>query len=597
MRADYVTDYANKVLDGKIIAGPSVRAACRRHLRDIDIAGDKGWKFDLPAANKVFGFFEECLFLKDGQFDGLPFRLQPPQKFILGSLFGWKIADGTRRFRTFYGEMGKGSGKSPLSGGVGLYCLTADDEPSAEVYFGAPTKDQAKVAFNDCVGFVDRNPDLAAVLRKVGENPVEALKYPELDGEMKPVSSDGKKKSGFRPSLVIVDEVHELGRDDQLIVMLRKGFKSRRNPLLFMITNSGYDKLSICWREHERGQKVLAGVDLGDEEDEEFKAAADATFVFICDLDAGDDPLKDETCWPKANPMLDVIVPKRQLRLEVSEAKLKPDEINDLLRLNFCVWTSARASWMSRELWESCETEFTHDEILELEGALCFGGLDLSMKNDLTALVLVFPTADGRFKVMSWFFAPRIGLKDRCKRDGVPYDRWADEGHLILTDGPIVDYSVLAKKLLSLDEQYEIKWVAFDPYKIDDLRRECTKIQCKIELKEHGQSARMTRQTGFWMPGSISALEEAILTGKMRINSNPVLTMCAMSAESRTVDDQGNRLFCKQKSTRRIDGVVALAMAMGAYGKSLGQKKRRSIYEQIAEQRKAEESADAPQSA
>lgn len=594
MRIDPVRDYANKVLDGKIIAGPSVRAAAARHLKDLDCGSSRGLRFDLDAAEHVFGFFEECLRLRDGQFDGQPFRLAPSQKFVLGNLFGWKNDDGTRRFRQCYDEEAKGNGKTPLAAGVGLLLLCADNEASAEIYFGGPTKDQAFIGFNDAVGFVDRNEDLAEKIRKKGENPVEGLSYPEMSGVLAPISADATKKSGYRPSGVVIDEVHELGKNEGLIDMLRAGFKFRRNPLLFMITNSGYDRLTVCWKLHEKGQKVAAGV-----EDD------DAFFAFICELDKGDDPLKDEKCWPKANPLLGITTTKVYLRNEMKQMRSN-GKINLCLRLNFCQWTSAESAWLPPEVWSRVLYDHTPADIERLRHLPCWGALDLSRVRDLTALTLMFLNEDQTLDALSWFWTPAEGIAERSETDGAPYEDWAnpdwedqagEDPFLIATPGPEVDYGYVSEKLKTLNGIFDIKGVTFDPYEIVRMRRALDDVSCEVPLFEHTQGARMTRQTGLWMPGSINLLESSIYQGKIRIQRSPVMTMCAMSAVCHPIDPMGNRIFSKQKATRRIDGAVTLAMARGALEKKLGKVKRRSIYEQIAEQRKAEESADAPQSA
>ncbi len=165
---DRVNAYAQAVLDGDIVAGPHVRNACRRHFDDLSNAHERGIYWEDRAARRVFNFFERKLKLSEGQFENEPFILQPMQEFILGSLFGWKRQDGTRRFRRAYIEAGKGCGKSPLVGGIGLYGLVYDDEPGAQVYAAAATKEQASILFRDAVKMVRQSPDLNAKLKPSG---------------------------------------------------------------------------------------------------------------------------------------------------------------------------------------------------------------------------------------------------------------------------------------------------------------------------------------------------------------------------------------------------------------------------------------------
>lgn len=562
MAFDPVKDYANKVLDGKIIAGPSVRAACARHLRDLDTASQRKMYWDLDAARHVFGFFDECLKLRDGQFEGRPFSLEASQKFTIGSIFGWKNDDGSRRFRQVYEEIAKGAGKSPKAAGVGLYLFCADDEAAAEVYFAGPTKDQAQICFRDAVGFVERDEELSTAIRPRGENPVEELFYGETQSFLRPISADARKKSGYRPSGVVIDELHELGRNEDLIHMLRAGFKFRRNPLLFMITNSGFDRQTVCWRYHEHAIKVAAGVETDD-----------SFFSFVCELDKGDDPLKDEKCWPKTNPLLGVTVSKHYIRNEIRQSRAS-GQINKCLRLNFCVWTGAESSWIAPSVWDQALYDYTPAHIEAMRGRKCIGGLDLSTKRDLTALTLLFRAPESEMiDALSWFWTPLEGIQEKSENDGVQYEYWADphwedqlgfETYLNATPGPEVDYSVVATKVAELNDTFDIEFIAFDPYKIEEFKKALDEINCPVKLVPHLQGASKTRQNGLWMPGSIALLESDIYSRRIRIARNPVMTSCAMSATCLPIDPQGNRIFSKRIATRRIDGAVSLAIARGA---------------------------------
>jgi len=287
--SDPATAYAQKVADGKIIAGPHVRAACDRHLTDLNEAARRGLVWDKKAAARALGFFPDVLRLSEGQFEGQPFELHPAQEFIVGSLFGWKRADGTRRFRRAYIEQGKGNGKSPLAGGIGLYGLVADNEPGAQVFAAAAKMDQARILFNDAVAMVRQSPALEQRLTPTGINPVNNLAWMEKGSFFRPVGRDtGKTGSGMRPHFVLIDELHEHPNRDTL-EMLERGFKFRRNPLVFMITNSGSDRNSVCWEEHEHAVNVAHG-----------EVEDDTTFSYVCALDEDDDPLDDPSCWIKA---------------------------------------------------------------------------------------------------------------------------------------------------------------------------------------------------------------------------------------------------------------------------------------------------------
>src|SRR5690625_4000432 len=257
---DRTKAYAQAVVKGKVVAGPHVRNACRRHLDDLKNGKKRGLVSDLEAADRVFRFFEDVLRLSEGQFEGTPFKLHPSQAFVLGSLFGWKRKDGRRRFRRAYIEQGKGNGKSPMAGGIGLYGLCADGEAGAQVYSAAAKKDQASILFVDAVKMVKQSPALKRRLEFAGgEGREYNIAYHRTGSFFRAVSRDtGKTGSGPRPYFVLADEIHEFP-DRRILETLERGFKFRRNPLLFMITNSGSDRNSVAWEEHEHAVKVEIG--------------------------------------------------------------------------------------------------------------------------------------------------------------------------------------------------------------------------------------------------------------------------------------------------------------------------------------------------
>jgi phage terminase large subunit-like protein len=201
-----------------------VRDACARHFDDIEHAIERGFVFDLDLVRRATEFFQRVLHLSSGDFEGLPFHLTPWEAFVVGSLFGWRDDAGRRRFRVAYIETGKGSGKSPLAAGIGLYMLIADGEPRAEVYAAASKKEQAMVLFRDAVSMVQQSPSLRQRVRQTGGSQVWNLSFEA--SFFRPISSEDGQ-SGPRPHCGLIDEVHE-HRDDKVIEMMRAGFKGRR---------------------------------------------------------------------------------------------------------------------------------------------------------------------------------------------------------------------------------------------------------------------------------------------------------------------------------------------------------------------------------
>ncbi|MCD9005220.1 phage terminase family protein [Luteimonas sp. XNQY3] len=593
--ADRTSAYAHAVLAGEIVAGPHVRNACRRHLDDLALGKKRGLTFDHAAAERVFDFFEKVLKLSEGQFEGQPFQLHPSQAFVLGNLFGWKRADGTRRFRRAYIEQGKGNGKSPLAGGVGLYGLLADGEAGAQVYAAAAKRDQAGILFADAVKMVNAAPALKKRVTFSGGPGKEYNMAHFASGSFfRPVSRDtGKTGSGPRPFVVLADEVHELP-DGKILEMLERGFKFRRQPLLMMITNSGSDRNSIAWEEHEWAVKVAAGNnDAVTDPSYQGEPLDDSTFSYVCALDKDDDPLNDPSCWAKANPLLGVTLTEEYLAGVVAQAKNLPVKQNGILRLHFCVWTDASAAWMSREVVEPLMQEFTTAQHLGKSIAV---GLDLSQNRDITAAGFVVETGskevevidrDGNTSIVSkptfdaWIEAwtPGDTMHARSESDKIPYPVWAQQGHIHAPAGKSISYRHVAQTLVEYDRDYEIGIVAYDRYAFRRFEEDAADLQLTLPYVEHPQGGtkkgkptpgmieeakRQKKEAeGLWFPGSLRMLEDAMLEGRIRFKKNPVLISSMMSAVIEQ-DKWDNRWLSKQRSVNKIDAAVAMVMAFGA---------------------------------
>lgn len=606
--ADRVLSYAEDVLAGRIIAGPHVRNACRRHLHDLEHGHERGLYFDQDAAEYGFSFYEEALRLSEGQFEGKPFQLHPSQAFIVGSIFGWKREDGRRRFRRAYIEQGKGNGKSPLAGGMGLYGLSADGEAGAQVYAAAAKREQAGILFADAVKMVKQSPALAKRLEFSGGPGREYnIAYHRNGSFFRPVSRDtGKTGSGPRPYFVLADEVHELP-DRKILEMLERGFKFRRQPLLFMITNSGSDRNSVAWEEHEHAVKVAAGnVDAVTDPTFLGNVIDDTTFSYVCALDEGDDPLNDPSCWPKANPLLGVTITEEYLAEVVAQAKAIPGQLNGILRLHFCVWTDAETAWMTRATLEPCLADF---DPLEHKGKKISLGLDLSQVRDITALGAVVQTGtksittvrDGQTIQMekptydAWVEAwtPGSTIQARELRDKLPYAVWVKQGHLHGPPGESISHLHLAQTLVEYNQNYNVQMVAYDRYAFKRFEEDAAELGLKLEFVEHPQGGlkkgkptkamedaakRAGKEPqGLWMPGSVALLEEALLEGRIRLKRNPVLVSAMMSAVAEE-DKWGNHWLSKLKSVNKIDCAVALAMAIGAANGAAPSKQKLTMF-------------------
>lgn len=573
---DRTRAYAEGVLAGEFVAGPHVRNACRRHLQDLDEGRKRGLTFDHEAADRVFRYFESVLKLSEGQFEGRPFELHPSQAFILGSLFGWKRADGRRRFQRAYIEQGKGNGKSPLAGGIGLYMLAADGEAGSQVYAAAAKRDQAGILFADAVKMVKQSPALASRLDFSGGPGREFNIAQHSTGSFfRPVSKEtGKSGSGPRPYCVLADEVHEMP-DRGILEMLERGFKFRRNPLLLMITNSGSDRTSVAWEEHEHAVKVAAGhTEAVNDPTYVGGVIDDRTFAYVCALDEGDDPLRDPECWEKANPLLGVTITRDYLADVVAQAKAIPGKLNNILRLHFCVWTDADTAWMTRATLEPRLEEFDPEQHA---GEPVWLGLDLSQNRDITAMAAVVKTGDigGKPTFDAWIEAwtPGDTLQAREDRDKLPYTQWAREGWIHAPQGESINYRHVAQTLAEYVQRYDVQLVAYDRYAFKRFEEEVDELGLSVQFAEHPQGGLKKGKPiaegveGLWMPGSLRLLEDALLEGRIRLRRNPVLVSALMSAVTEQ-DKWDNRWLAKQRSLNKIDAAVALCMAIGAASSS-----------------------------
>lgn len=543
--ADPVTQYAQEVVDGTRIAGPHVRAQCRRHLDDLVRGHERGLVWDLPAALKAIGFYRDVLKLNGGDFEGKPFELLPWQKYVVGSIFGWKTDDGYRRFRTVYVETAKGSGKSPLAAGVGMKGLVADGEPRAEVYAAATKKDQAMILFRDAVAMHDQSPELKKRLTKsgVGEKAWN-LAYLQTGSFFRPISSDDGQ-SGPRPHMALVDEFHE-HKTAAVLEMMLAGTKSRRQALIFIITNSGASKKVPCWGYHEYGAKVAAQEILND-----------SFFAYICALDEGDDPFESEECWPKANPSLqDANLPGYgYIRKQVTDARGLPSKEAIVRRLNFCQWTDAESPWISHEVWKGAQLSYDVDE---LRGRRAIAALDLASTTDLTGLVfLVEPVEDSEpWKLVPLPYLPDADLERRAKQDMVPYVEWKAEGLLNTTPGKAISKRIILQKLSAMCDFFEVIGCAYDRWRMEDLIQMAADDGITLPpMIPFGQGYKD-------MSPAIEQFETMLLNGELAHNGHKILTMCAGNAVT-DQDAAGNRKLDKEKATGRIDLIVAAVMAAG----------------------------------
>lgn len=530
---DPVTKYAQQVAYGRKPMGKYVTKACERHLEDLETASERGLYFDKEDVEFVIDFFKLLKHSK-GKWAGESFELSDWQIFIVGSLFGWKREDGTRRFRMAYVEIPRKNGKSTLAAGVALCCLAFDGEMGAEVYTAATKKDQARIVFDECKRMVNASPDLREF---IGVHKY-TLFMSETHSKLEPLSSDAQTLDGLNSHCNIVDELHA-HKTRELVDVLETGMGARSQPLQLEITTAGSNVYSVCYERRTYGVNMLDRI----YDDDQF-------FAYIACIDEGDD-WSDEENWYKANPNLGISVYPDYLQTLCKKAKNMPSFQNTFRRLHLNEWTGAEKRWVDADLWRGGAQEL---DLESLKGRECFAGLDLASTTDISALVLFFPDEDNQGGIaLPFFWIPEDTMYERIKSDRVPYDVWKNQNFIYTTPGNVTDYNFIRAKINELRELYNIKEIAYDKWNSSQLVN---------DLVDDGANMIGFRQ-GF---GSFAApmreVERMIHSKRLNHLNNPVLAWMVSNTVIKE-DESGNMKPDKKKSTQRIDGVVSTVMAIG----------------------------------
>jgi phage terminase large subunit-like protein len=545
--------YANQVLDGTIVACKWVRLACRRHVDDLAHGHERGIWFDEGAAKHAIDFFRFCRHSK-GEWAGQTIHLEPWQQFVAWSVFGWMSADedtgeAVRRFRTAWVEVARKNGKSTFAAALGLYMLDADGEPGAEIYSAATKKDQAKITFDEASRMVKSSPSLRKRIRPFRDN----LHIPGTASKFMPLGRDADSLDGLNTHCAIIDEVHA-HRNRETWDVMETSTGSRRQPLMVGITTAGVGIHTLWGNLREYAEKVLDRII----DDDRFFAIIYTLDPAIKDgegneIQPGDD-WEDERCWIKANPNLGISKKWSTLRDKAAAAKEMPAALNSFLRRELNVSTDAVSRWVSPETWAACGGAVNSDG---LAGRTCYIGLDLSQTTDITACVLVFPPVEAGdpYQVLCHFYLPQESMGQRVKRDRVPYDVWVRSGFITTTPGNVIDYDFIVADIDDLMTRYDVAEIAYDPWG-------ATQIQTQLaELRDGDDWLIQFRQGFASMSPAMKALERLYLAGELAHGNNPVLNWMASNLVVRE-DPAGNTKPDKAKSTERIDGMVALAMAV-----------------------------------
>lgn len=497
-------------------------------------------------------WFRRYLVHVEGRWAGMPFEPLDWQLEILVSLFGWVDDQGLRQYRRAYIEIPRKNGKSTFGAGLALYLLCADGEQGAQVYSVAADREQASIVFRTAKAMIAKNPTLASRLEPLQYD----IRYTPTLSRYRALSSDAPSKHGFSSHAIIFDELHAQPNRDLWDVM-STSTAARTQPLLISFTTAGFDQTdSVCWEQHEYTRKVVEGV------------IDDPTHYGVIHAAERDDDWQDPEVWKKANPSLGVTIPQTYLETECLRAVDSPAYQNSFRRLHLNQWTAQRDRWLDLAAWDRCG-----QELPDLQGRPCYAGLDLASTTDLTALVLVFPPVEALpettepFWVLPFFWLPEEAVRKHGRTE-VPYQAWIDAGLIETTQGDVTDYDAILLKLAELQELYQILEVAFDRWGSQKIVNDLDGLG--LVRIDFGQGyASMSAPT--------KELLRCVLSQALQHGANPVLRWNADNLVVR-MDPAGNVKPDKEKSSEKIDGIVALVMALGRATARAAEAKA-SIYE------------------
>ena len=496
----------------------------------------KSSAYDKSAADYAVAFIENLCHTK-GTWAGKPFELIDWQEQIIRDLFGTLKPNGYRQFNTAYIEIPKKQGKSELAAAVALLLTCGDGEERAEVYGCAADRQQAAIVFDVAADMVRMCPALSKRVKILASQ--KRLIYTPTNSFYQVLSAEAYSKHGFNIHGVVFDELHTQPNRKLFDVMTKGSGDARMQPLYFLITTAGTDTHSICYETHQKAKDIIEGRKI------------DPTFYpVIYGADESDD-WTDPKVWKKANPSLDITVGIDKVKAACDSAKQNPGEENAFRQLRLNQWVKQAVRWMPMEKWDNCA--FTVDED-ELEGRVCYGGLDLSSTTDITAFVLVFPPLDeeDKYIILPYFWIPEDNLTLRVNRDHVPYDVWERQGFLQTTEGNVVHYGFIEQFIERLGERFNIREIAFDRWGA---------VQMVQNLEGMGFTVVPFGQGFKDMSPPTKELMKLVLEQKIAHGGHPVLRWNMDNIYIRT-DPAGNIKADKEKSTEKIDGAVATIMAL-----------------------------------
>lgn len=511
----------------------------------------EGAYYDEEAADRAVKFFG-LLKLVEGRGAGEKWELMPWMEYeVIRPLFGYKRKDGTRLYRTVWLEVPRKNAKTTLAAGLALYGLVADNEPGAQVYMGARDRAQARICFELARKMVEASP----ALRKRCRAARSYIEVTKTGSVLRTISGEALGQHGFNAHIAVLDEVHA-HKNREIWDVLSSSVGARQQPIVIGITTAGtYDPNHIAWEQHDYAVKIAEG------------ELDDPSFLTIIYAAESEDDWQEPKTWKKANPSLGTTVMEDYLQDEIRKAKASPARQTIFQQLYLNKWTREVSRWIDMEAWDACGQEINLEDY---KNRPCFIGLDLSSTTDISSMVRLYPEEDGAFTIIPTFWIPEADIGERERRDRLPYSNWANEGQIILTPGNVIDYRWIKHAIVEQADNAQVLELAYDPWNATSLI---------TELQELGMRVAPTRQGFATMSAPTKELERLIAAKNIKHGGHKVLRAHADAALVNT-DPAGNLKPDKAKSTARIDGIVALIMALNSAmlaGTSLTGK---SVYEE-----------------
>lgn len=516
------------MLNGDILACDHVKAACRRYLSFFD-----KYEFSAEACEKVIRFVGKLRHVT-GKHAGQPFVLEEWQKFLIYSIYGFRREDGTRLVHNAYIEVARKSGKTALVAALTLYHLIADGEANAQVILSATSARQAALCFSMAKDFI-KPLDTEQTLLKYRR---DTIKFPLTKSQLEVVAADASRLDGKNASMFVCDEVHEF-RDGSVYNVLQSSTGMRSQPLGVCITTAGF-KLS-GWAYDYRA--TMLDLIHGNKED-------DSTFAVVYTLDY-EDEATDPSKWIKSNPNLGVTVSESYLKEQLQQAQNNPSLwVNYLTKLQN-MWVSSRETWIDEKYIRAASSQW---DMEEHKGEVVYLGLDLSAVSDMTSVTLLLPVDEGEsFLSRTWYFLPQEQLTVSENRER--YKQAARKGELIITQGNVVDIDYIVSHIMQLADQYTIAAVGYDTW---------NSTATAVRLEEEGVNMLPYSMSIASVNRPTRELERLILSGKITMWYNSLDRWCFSNVTLKS-DWNGNSRPVKTSASQKIDGVMSLVIALGAW--------------------------------